>query len=90
MKCLANSATAERLRERVRKETIRFYAIVFCYVLADKYGFGKFKLHQILKTVTNLTEEIIANEISLDDLNKVLYEEYDVELSERSKNADKI
>nr|DAS66608.1 MAG TPA: hypothetical protein [Caudoviricetes sp.] len=80
MKCLANSATAERLRERVRKETIRFYAIVFCYVLADKYGFGKFKLHQILKTVTNLTEEIIANEVSLEDLNKVLYEDYDVEI----------
>lgn len=80
MKCLANSATAERLKERVRKETIRFYAIVFCYVLADKYGLGKFKLHQILKTVTNLTEEIIENEISLDDLNKVLYEEYDIEI----------
>ena len=52
----------------------------FLLRLADKYGFGKFKLHQILKTVTNLTEEIIADEISLDDLNKVLYEEYDVEI----------
>lgn len=33
-----------------------------------------------MKTVTNLTEEIIADEICLEDLNKVLYEEYDVEI----------
>lgn len=80
MKCLANSATAERVKERVRKETIRFYAIVICYVLADEYGFSKFKLHRFLKAITDLTEEIIADEISLDDLNKVLYEEYDVKI----------
>lgn len=65
---------------KFKKCPYRFYAIVFCYILADKYGFGKFKLHQILKTVTNLTEKIIADEISLEDLNKVLYEEYDVEI----------
>jgi hypothetical protein len=47
-------------------------------VLADKYGFGKFKLHQILKSVTTLAEEINENRIQLDELKEVLNDEYDV------------
>ena len=82
MKCLANSATAERLKERVRKETIRFYAIVFCYVLADKYGFGKFKLHQILKTVTKFYMKSMI--LRLSERSKKKDEDY---VRRRSKNA---
>lgn len=78
MKCLANNRSAKRIESESIDKAVRFYAVVFAYVLADKYGFGKFKLHQILKTVTTLAEEINEGRISLDELKDVLNEEYDV------------
>jgi hypothetical protein len=78
MKCLITDKTSKKIRHDALSETVRFYSIVFCYVLADKYGFGKFKLHQILKSVTTLAEEINENRIQLDELKEVLNDEYDV------------
>lgn len=78
MKCLAHERTSKSIESRVRKQTVEFYATLFAYVLADKYGFGKKKLHQVLKSVVNLAEEIADDDIKLGELKQVLTEEYDV------------
>ena len=41
MKCLANDRSARVLVRRTREEVVQYYAILFSYVLADKYGFGQ-------------------------------------------------
>ena len=78
MKCLANDRSARVLVRRTREEVVQYYAILFSYVLADKYGFGQKKLHQILKTVVSLSEEIGDDEIKLEELEQVLNEEYNI------------
>lgn len=78
MKCLANDRTAKALENKARKQSIEFFSVLFAYVLADKYGFGKQKLHQVLKTVIKLAEEIADDDIKLEELKEVLNEEYDV------------
>lgn len=78
MKCLANDGSAKAIEKRIRLQTIEFYAVLFAYTLADKYGFGKKKLHQVLKTVTSLAEELADDDIKISELKEVLADEYDV------------
>ena len=50
-------------------------------MLTDKYGIGKQKIHQILKTFVSLTEELAGDEIKLAEIKETLLEEYDIDIN---------
>ena len=92
MKCLATNSQIKKIKSEMeteykqredifRKQTIEFYATVFVIVLTDKYGIGKQKIHQILKTFVSLTEELAGDEIKLAEIKETLLEEYDIDIN---------
>ena len=89
MKCLATNSQIKKIKSEIeteykqREDIFRKQAIatVFVLVLTDKYGIGKQKIHQILKTFVSLTEELAGNEIKLAEIKETLLEEYDIDIN---------
>lgn len=79
MKVNIKDKSAKKMRDMIARETIFMYSIVFAYVLADKYGNGKKRIQQILKTVQKIIEEVYSGDISLEEMKDMLKEEYDID-----------
>jgi hypothetical protein len=79
MKCVASN---KKLSSEIRKETtdtnVHTLLVSFASVLTDKYGYGKEKTMQILKSVFDRADSIVKGYCKIEDLETVLKEEYDI------------
>ncbi|MBP9988038.1 MAG: hypothetical protein KBT46_00930 [Ruminococcus sp.] len=66
------------MEKKTLKTSVNFFAILFTYVLVDKYGFGERKMKQVMTTVTRLAEELAGNDIKLKEITDMLSEEYGI------------
>ena len=61
------------------KQAVKLYSVAVAMVLHDKWGFGKVRLQRFLNQAQNLFDSIEKGYVSLDDCEKILLEECDVE-----------
>ncbi len=82
MKCLksSNDTVGMKIRRECVKETTRFMLIVLASVLTDKYGFGKVKVQQVMKSIIDRADSINQGYIDLSDLEQILKDEYGIEV----------
>jgi hypothetical protein len=78
MKCLANKSTELKVREKTVKQVVRIMCVVVASILTDKYGFGKAKTQQILKSMQDRADSLLKGYANIEDFEKVLNEEYDI------------
>lgn len=64
-----------------RNFTVKMMSEVIAYVLADKYGFGHQKLHQVIKSLEYASDSIVNGYMSLEDIESVLKNEHDIIVS---------
>lgn len=62
------------------KQAVKGYSIATAMVLHDKWGFGKVRLKRYLEQVQKMFDLIEKDYVSLDDCEKVLLEECDIEI----------
>lgn len=62
------------------KQAVKYYSVVTAMVLHDKWGFGNVRLKRYLEQVQELFDAIEKGYVSLDDCEKILLEECDVEI----------
>lgn len=78
MKCAANKVTERKIRQHTIEQVARFMYIVVASIVTDKYGYGKQKTEQLLKSIQDRAESVIKGYASIEDFEKVLNEEYDI------------
>lgn len=78
MKCAANKATEKKIRQHTIEQVSRFMTIIVASIVTDKYGYGKQKTEQLLKSIMDRSESVIKGYASIEDYEKVLNEEYDI------------
>lgn len=82
MKCLASTSNSEalKIKQKAVKAACKFMLVTTASVLTDKYGFGKQKVQQILKSIEDRADSINQGYINLDDLEQILLEEYGIKI----------
>lgn len=60
--------------------TLRFFIISVASILTDKFGIGKQKVTQIIKSIMCRADDILNNKISGSDIEKLLKDKYDIEV----------
>ncbi len=79
MNCLANNKSFSKdLRKSTTDTNVHTMLVSFASVLTDKYGYGKEKTIQILKSVFDRADSITKGYCNIKELEKVLDEEYDI------------
>lgn len=80
MKCLASQAKseAEKIKWNAVHASTRFMLIAMASVLTDKYGYGRQKVQQIIRSIEDRADSINKGYIKLDDLEEVLRDEYGI------------
>lgn len=78
MKCLANEKQEKKVRQKTIEQVARFMYIVVASIVTDKYGYGKAKTEQLLKSIAERADSVIKGYASIEDFEKVLNEEYDI------------
>lgn len=78
MKCAANKVTEKKIRQNTIEQVARFMYIVVASIVTDKYGYGKQKTEQLLKSIAERSDSVIKGYASIEDFEKVLNEEYDI------------
>lgn len=76
----ATQADVERARDSAVKEAVKCSMAIFFTVLLDKEGADVDILKRVWREVNDLSESVKEGYVSLDDLRRVLKDEYDVEL----------
>lgn len=79
MKCVAsNKSLSNQIRKQTTDTNVHTLLVSFASVLTDKYGYGKEKTMQILKSVFDRADSIVKGYCKIEDLEAVLKEEYDI------------
>ena len=79
MKALTpKSSEYKKLQSDVYAKTSKFFAIVTASVLTDKLGFNESKTKAVLSQIEERADSIVKGYMSLDDLEEVLKEEYNI------------
>ena len=80
MKCLASQAKseAEKIKRNAVYNSTRVILIALASVLTDKYGYGRQKAHQVIRSIEDRADSINKGYIKLDDLEEVLRDEYGI------------
>ena len=78
MKCLANKVSEKKVRQNTIKEVSHFMAVIVASIVTDKYGYGKQKTQQLLKSIMDRADSVIQGYANIEDFEKVLAEEYDI------------
>ena len=78
MKCLANKTAEKKVRQTTIKEVSKFMLIIVASIVTDKYGYGKQKTLQLLKSIEDRADSVIKGYAKIEDFEKVLAEEYDI------------
>lgn len=60
------------------KESVRIYSTAVAMVLRDKLGFGKVRMERTLVDIQELFDAMTEGYVSVEDIQKTLYEECDV------------
>ena len=84
MNCIASQSKSEaiKIKQRAVSAATRFMWVATASVLTDKYGFGKQKIKQVMKSIEDRADSINKGYISLQELEDILDEEYDIRLSD--------
>lgn len=80
MKCLASQpkSEAEKIKWNAVYNSTRVILIALASVLTDKYGYGRQKVHQVIRSIEDRADSINKGYIKLDDLEEVLRDEYGI------------
>lgn len=78
MKCAANKAVEKKIRETTINQVAKFMYIIVASIVTDKYGYGKQKTEQLLKSIQDRADSVIKGYASIEDFEKVLNEEYNI------------
>lgn len=79
MKCVAsNNKLSKEIRKQTTDTNVHTLMVSFASVLTDKYGYGKEKTMQILKSVCDRADSINKRYCKIEDLERVLKDEYDI------------
>lgn len=78
MKCLANKKSEKKVREQTIEYVSKFMYIIVASIVTDKYGYGKQKTEQLLKSIQDRADTVLKGYASIEDFEKVLNEEYDI------------
>lgn len=78
MKCLANKVSERKVRQNTIKEVAHFMAVIVASIVTDKYGYGKQKTEQLLKSIMDRADSVTKGYARIEDFEKVLAEEYDI------------
>jgi hypothetical protein len=60
--------------------SLRFFIVSVASILTDKFGIGKHKVTQIIKSIMCRANDILSNKISICDIEKLLKEKHDIEI----------
>lgn len=60
------------------KESVRIYSTAVAMVMRDKLGFGKVRMERTLNDIQELFDAMTEGYVSVEDLQKTLYDECDV------------
>ena len=83
MNCTAsqNKTNSQKFKERAAINATRFILVATASVLTDKYGFGKQKVQQIIKSIEDRADSINKGYINIEDLEQILLDEYDIKFT---------
>lgn len=77
----ASEADVKRERERTADGAVKFCMILFLTVMLDKEGSDKEQLQRIMCEIADLSDSVKRGYVNRYDLEKVLLEEYEIQLS---------
>ena len=75
-----SKADVERAKKQAADEGVKLAMVIFLSVLLDKEGFDKEGLQRVWKHIEDRSEAITKGYVSVNDLYKVLRDEYEVVL----------
>ena len=75
-----SKADVERAKKQAADEGVKLAMVIFLSVLLDKEGFDKEGLQRVWKHIEDRSEAITQGYVSVNDLYKVLRDEYEVVL----------
>ena len=78
MKCLANKKSEKKVREQTVEYVAKWMYIIVASIVTDKYGYGKQKTEQLLKSISDRADSVLKGYASIEDYEKVLNEEYNI------------
>lgn len=79
MNCVAsNKGLSKQIRNSATDLSVHTLLVSFASVLTDKYGYGKQKTMQILKSTCDRADSLNKGYCDIEDLERVLKEEYDI------------
>lgn len=58
---------------------------LFFLALGDTYGFGKKRMTKLWQKVEELSRDVISGDLDIDEVIKVLHDEYGIKLEDRRK-----
>lgn len=68
MKCAANKTTEKKIRQHTIEQVARFMTIIVASIVTDKYGYGKQKTEQLLKSIMDRAESVIKGYANIEDI----------------------
>ena len=75
-----SKADVERAKKLAADEGVKLAMVIFLSVLLDKEGYDKERLKRVWKHIEDRSEAITQGYVSVNDLYKVLRDEYEVVL----------
>lgn len=75
-----SKADVERAKKLAADEGVKLAMVIFLSVLLDKEGYDKERLQQVWKHIEDRSQAITDGYVSVNDLYKVLRDEYEVVL----------
>ena len=75
-----SKADVERAKKLAADEGVKLAMVIFLSVLLDKEGYDKERLQQVWKYIEDRSQAITDGYVSVNDLYKVLRDEYEVVL----------
>lgn len=74
-------ADLERAKKTATDEAISLAIALFLTVMVDKFGYDADKLKAVWDEVNNLSQSVSKGYVNLQDLRRVLIDEYGIEIS---------
>lgn len=75
-----NAADVKRAKNAATEEAMRRVILMFLYVLVDKHNAPKEDIQQVAKELNYLADSIGKGYVKWPDIERVLLDEYDVEI----------
>lgn len=79
MKCVASQPKLiDDIKRKNTRQTCHFFLVVIASVLTDKFGYTKERTIRVLEEMSERADSINKGYMSLEDLEKVLKDEYNI------------